>query len=170
MAGDSEKSSGVVKTILVAIVIALATGGTAPFWWQYLFPHTQNTISNDGGKQGSGDAPKVTGLGVCGAGLPASNQFHDVAGPDNDWDWNCDGEVTREYGSCESLTREQCDPNTNATGKPPGFCSGLRGPLGCSPSVGECGKSGYVYPCFYTPSDGRCHAGGYETATVMRCK
>ena len=167
MASGAE-SGGTFKAIVVAVVIALATGGSAPFWWQYLFPpkpaqqpYTQTTIP---------PGTNNNALGACHSGLSPSNQFHDVSAPGNDWDWNCDGQVTREYQSCENMTRAQCDPNTNVTGKLPGYCDEKRGPMGCPQRVGVCGGSGYLYPCFFTPSDGRCHAGGYETAVVLRCK
>jgi hypothetical protein len=100
----------------------------------------------------------------------ADNGFHNVAASNGSWDWNCDGQTERQWGTCESLTRAQCDPNTNATHGPPGFCSELRKPQGCTPTVAACGTNGWIYPCFYNQADGRCHAGGYETAAVMACR
>jgi len=109
-------------------------------------------------------------IGACASGVSPSNEFHDAPASNGSWDWNCDGQIEREWGPCENLTRQQCEPNTNATGAPPGFCAQLRAEGGCPPKVGECGKEGYIYPCFYNPADGRCHAGGYELAKVMRCR
>jgi len=110
------------------------------------------------------------GVGACSAGAKPDDNFHDTAAANGSWDWNCNGQAERQYGTCEALTKEQCDPNTNATHAPPGFCAQVRGPAGCTPTVAACGASGQLYPCFYNPADGRCHAGGYETAAVMRCK
>jgi hypothetical protein len=109
-------------------------------------------------------------VGACATGNAPSNVFHDSPASNGSWDWNCNGQIEREWGTCEALTREQCDPNTNVTGAPSGFCSELRGVNGCIPKVAACGTQGWYYPCFYNSADGRCHAGGYETATVMRCK
>ena len=114
--------------------------------------------------------PRPVGVGACATGGAPSNVFYDTPASNGSWDWNCNGQTEREWGTCEALTREQCDPNTNATGAPPGFCSALRGVSGCIPKVAACGTQGWVYPCFYSSADGRCHAGGYETAKVMRCK
>lgn len=119
--------------------------------------------------QGEGSSI-ITLIGACANGDSPSNEFHDAPAPNGSWDWNCNGQVEREFVPCENLTREQCDPNTNFTGVPPGFCSDLRAEGGCLPKIGECGKPGYVYPCFYKPEDGRCHAGGYERAQAMRCR
>ena len=109
-------------------------------------------------------------LSACDTGATPSNEFHDAPASNGSWDWNCNGETEREWSPCENLTREQCDPSTNATGAPPGFCTDLRAEGGCPPKIGECGKPGYIYPCFYNAADGRCHAGGYETAQIMRCR
>lgn len=111
-----------------------------------------------------------TGL-VCGA-VPnqRDNNFHNVVSSNGSWDWNCDGQIERQWGACENLSPAQCRPNTNVTHAPPGFCDTLRKPNGCPPTTSECGHSGYLYPCFYNPSDGRCHAGGYETSAVMACR
>ena len=35
----SKSSGGVLQTILVAVAIALLAGGSAPWWWNQLFPH-----------------------------------------------------------------------------------------------------------------------------------
>jgi len=113
---------------------------------------------------------RPVGIGACATGAAPSSVFHDTPASNGSWDWNCDGQIEREWGTCEALTREQCDPNTNATGASPGFCSELRGVSGCLPTVAACGTQGWVYPCFYNSADGRCHAGGYETAKVMRCQ
>lgn len=125
----------------------------------------------------SGPVPKMTprseqprGIGACADGRLPSNEWHDAAAPNGSWDWNCNGQIERQWGPCENLRPEQCTPHTNATGAPPGFCTELRAPSGCLPKVGECGQAGWIYPCFYNSADGRCHAGGYELATPMRCK
>lgn len=115
-------------------------------------------------------SPEPAGIGACGSGDAPSNTFHDAAAPNGSWDWNCDGQVEREWSPCENLAPAQCQPHTNATGAPPGFCSEIRSEGGCVPKIAECGQEGWTYPCFYNPADGRCHAGGYERATVMRCR
>jgi hypothetical protein len=173
----NSKSDSILRTVLVAVLIALAAGGSAPWWWNRLFPPAAPTVpapENSGQPQREAtlrpERPKSGGLGACASGAAPSLQFHDVAAPNGSWDWNCDGQVEREFGTCENLTREQCDPNTNVTKAPPGFCTQLRTAKGCTPNIGQCGQSGWIYPCFYDAADGRCHAGGYETAAVMRCK
>jgi hypothetical protein len=113
---------------------------------------------------------KPIGIGVCADGLSAIETFRDAPAPNGSWDWNCDGRIERRWGPCENLTRAQCEPHTNATGAPPGFCAELRAPTGCTPRVADCGQSGFLYPCFYNADDGRCHAGGYELAQVMECR
>ena len=166
--GDSDSP---IKTILVAVVIALIAGGSAPWWWGKVFPTPAPTPALPAVQtpvQPDNPAPK--GIGACASGASPNNQFHDAPAPNGSWDWNCDGQTEREWGTCENLTRAQCEPNTNATGAPPGFCTELRAAGGCLPKVGECGQSGWIYPCFYNPADGRCHAGGYEKAAVMRCR
>jgi hypothetical protein len=168
----SGKSDSVVKTVLVAVLIALAAGGSAPWWWSKLFPPVASKppVQQDNSQRPAPEPPKHFGLGACASGATPSLEFHDVIAPNGSWDWNCNGQVEREWGPCENLTRAQCDPNTNVTKAPPGFCTELRAPGGCPPKLGECGQSGWIYPCFYNSADGRCHAGGYETATVMRCR
>ena len=164
--GDDRGESS-VKAIIVAVIIALLVGGSAPWWWEKVFPKPQPP--NDGATSTpSREPPK--GIGACASGDSPSNEFHDTAAPNGSWDWNCDGNIEREYTVCENLSRKDCDPSTNQTGAKPGFCTELRAESGCAPTLGDCGKPGYVYPCFYNPADGRCHAGGYETAAVMRCK
>ena len=153
-----------VKTILIGVVLALAVGGSAPWWWTSVFKPKPVIPADPIEKK------PVAGLGACSDGSTPSGDFHDAAATNGSWDWNCDGQVEKEYTVCENLTRAQCDPNTNAAHGPPGFCSELRAPGGCTPKVASCGLSGYIYPCFYDAADGRCHAGGYETATVMRCR
>lgn len=110
------------------------------------------------------------GVGACATGAAPDNSFHNAPASNGSWDWNCDGQEEHEWGTCESLTKAQCDPNTNVTKSPPGFCSEIRAAAGCVPKVASCGTSGWVYPCFYNQADGRCHAGGYETAAIVRCK
>jgi hypothetical protein len=162
------KSEGPFSSVLVAIVVALIAGSSAPWWWEKVFPPSQK-----GGIAAPDPSPAPltpAGVGACASGLTASNDFHNASAPNGSWDWNCDGRIERQWGTCEALTREQCDPHTNATGAPPGFCTELRAPGGCAPKLGECGQAGWIYPCFYNPADGRCHAGGYETATTMACR
>lgn len=113
---------------------------------------------------------KPAGRGACADGSAPDHGFHNVAAANGSWDWDCNGQVETERGACESLARAQCDPNTNVTRASPGFCSQIRGVAGCSPGVAACGTQGYIYPCFYNAADGRCHAGGYETAAVQRCR
>ncbi len=161
----SDRSDSVIKPIVIAVVVALIAGGSAPWWWGKLFPSpsVQPPV-------GAVTPPRSSGIGACVSGDSPSNQFHDAPASNGSWDWNCNGQTEREWGTCENLTRQQCDPNTNETGGPPGFCTELRAVGGCPPKIGECGQAGWVYPCFYNPADGRCHAGGYETAKIMRCK
>jgi hypothetical protein len=173
------KSDSPIRAILVAVVIALIAGSSAPWWWSKIFPAASAprtpTIDIRQSPETKGPATgeevqRPVGVGACAAGSSPNNEFHDVAASNGSWDWNCNGQVEREWSTCENLTRSQCDPNTNATGAPPGFCSELRAPSGCTPRVAQCGQAGWIYPCFYNPADGRCHAGGYETAAVMRCR
>ena len=183
----SDKSDSIMKSIVVAVVIALLVGGSAPWWWNKLFPSPSN---NDGRVTPTPipvespqvistpfDSPRSTqnptaakGIGACGDGNTPSNEFHNAPASNGSWDWNCDGNVERQWNVCENLSRKDCEPHTNATGAPPGFCTELRAEGGCPPNLGECGKSGWIYPCFYNAEDGRCHAGGYETASVMGCR
>jgi hypothetical protein len=101
----------------------------------------------------------------------APRGFNEIAGPNGSWDWDCNGRVEKQWATCESLTKDQCDPNTNVTKKAAGgFCTALRDTGGCPPTAADCGQKIWVYPCFWNAADGRCHAGGYETATVMACK
>jgi hypothetical protein len=148
---EDGRSEGSLKGIIVAIVVAIAVSGSAPWWWNRVFPDHQ-------------------GIGACASGAPPDNNFHNAAAPNGSWDWNCDGQIEQAFGSCESLTRQQCDPDTNATNGPPGFCTEIRAVSGCIPKVAECGQAGYIYPCFYNAQDGRCHAGGYETPMTMQCR
>ncbi len=177
MSRSGATGDSALRTILVAVVIALIAGGSAPWWWGKLFPppvHQENLpprVQQENPPrpvQQENSTPK--GIGACASGGSPSNEFRDAPAPNGSWDWNCNGQIERELGTCENLTRAQCDPNTNATGAPPGFCTELRAAGGCLPKIGECGQQGWVYPCFYNPADGRCHAGGYETAKVMRCR
>lgn len=180
------ESESAIKTIVVALVIALIAGGSAPWWWGKLFPPSEPSANNGNftasptpSREPSPENKSIPatptptarrGIGACADGDSPNTAFHDTAAANGSWDWDCNGQVEREFGVCENLTREQCDPHTNATGAPPGFCSEIRSEGGCPPKVAECRKSGYVYPCFYNAQDGRCHAGGYETAQVMRCR
>jgi hypothetical protein len=109
---------------------------------------------------------------VCKAETPILPEgFRDIASPNGSWDWDCNGTVEKQWATCESLTKDQCDPNTNVTQRAPGgFCTQLRSPGGCPPDAAECGQRIWTYPCFWNAADGRCHAGGYETATTMACK
>jgi hypothetical protein len=113
-----------------------------------------------------GDTP------VCKSEINVDPQgFSNIAAPNGSWDLDCNGAVEKEWVTCESLSRDQCDPNTNYTHKAAGgFCTSPRAVAGCLPSVAECGQRIWVYPCFWNANDGRCHAGGYETATTMQCK
>lgn len=175
-------SDSAIRTIVIAIVIALIAGGSLPWWWEKIFPPSEPsapagnvapspTPTPSPTAENSTPTPKPRrGIGACADGDSPSTAFHDSPAPNGSWDWDCNGQVVREWGVCENLTREQCDPHTNATGAPPGFCSEMRYEGGCTPKVAECGKPGWIYPCFYNAQDGRCHAGGYETAQVMRCK
>lgn len=138
-------------------ILATVIGGVLIYWLTVGFPI--NTRSS---------TPK--GIGACADGGLPSNAFHNTPAANGSWDWNCDGRIEREWDTCESLTQEQCDPNTNATGAPPGFCTQIRSENGCVPTIGECGQAGWIYPCFYNSADGRCHAGGYETAKIMECR
>jgi hypothetical protein len=115
-------------------------------------------------------APKPVGLGACATGSKPSNSFRQERAANGSWDWNCDGNVEKQYQSCESMAPKACTPNTNATGSPPGFCSTLRAPDGCKAPPAQCGSTGYIYPCFYHAADGRCHAGGYETEAKLGCR
>jgi hypothetical protein len=163
--GDEDKG-GVVGKVVVGVLIALLAGGSSPWWWGKLFP-------DGGGHQPPLDPVPTTlspGIGACASVGSPVNEFRDSSAPNGSWDWNCDGQIEREWGPCENLSKAQCDPNTNATGSPAGFCNEIRAPGGCPPTLGECGHSGFAYPCFYNAADGRCHAGGYEIATVMRCR
>ncbi len=165
------KNDGPIKTIVVAIVIALIAGGSAPWWWGRLFPTPpEHPPINSVPNENLASPHQAKGIGACATGDSPSNEFHDAPASNGSWDWNCNGQIEREWVPCENLTREQCDPNTNAKGVPPGFCTDLRAESGCPPKIGECGKPVYLYPCFYKPEDGRCHAGGYESAQVMRCR
>jgi hypothetical protein len=110
------------------------------------------------------------GVGACASGASPDRAFHNAAAANGSWDWDCNGTVERQWAACENLSRAQCDPNTNQTGAPPGFCSEIRSPGGCTPQIAACGQSGWVYPCFYNAADGRCHAGGLETAVTMACR
>jgi hypothetical protein len=172
----ANKDQGVIRAIVIAVVIALIAGGSAPWWWARLFPTTTEHPSinsgavNSGANENSATPRRAKGVGACASGDSPSNEFHDEPASNGSWDWNCNGRVEREWSPCENLTREQCDPSTNKTGAPPGFCTELRAAAGCPEKIGECGKQGWIYPCFYNASDGRCHAGGYETAQIMRCK
>lgn len=161
MGGDEgTESGGTLSKVVVGVLIALLAGGSAPWWWAKLFP----------GPAPTPPATVTAGVGACASGNSPVNEFHDAPAPNGSWDWNCDGNVERAWGACENLSRAQCEPNTNVTGAAPGFCTEIRAPSGCRPTVAECGQSGWIYPCFYNPADGRCHAGGYETAIVMKCR
>jgi hypothetical protein len=165
-------NNSAIKAILVAVLIALIAGGSAPWWWGRLFPPPQLNPPNgsEANQNSASPPPQAKGIGACGSGDSPNTEFHDAPASNGSWDWNCNGQIEREWGPCENLTRQQCEPHTNATGAPPGFCSNLRGEGGCPPKIGECGKQGYLYLCFYNVEDGRCHAGGYETAQTMRCR
>jgi hypothetical protein len=167
--GD-HKSESAVRTIVVSVLIALAAGGSAPWWWGKLFPSPAPAHQDNSPPQPHHQTPPANGVGACASGGSPNDEFHDAPAPNGSWDWNCNGQIESEWGTCESLTRAQCDPNTNETGAPPGFCTELRTTGGCPPKLGECGQPGWIYPCFYNPADGRCHAGGYETAKIMRCR
>lgn len=161
-----DSSGGLLKLILIPIVIAVLTGGSAPFWWKYIFPPAPAKQSGTGADS---QPPFPIGIGACSTGyLKPSNSFANSPAPNGSWDWNCDGQVTPNYQSCETLSPAQCTPNSNATGSRGGFCADLR-EKGCSPAVPKCGKSGYVYPCFIQ-ADGACHAGGYPTPVTVGCK
>jgi hypothetical protein len=147
-------SESVLKKIAVGVLMALLVGSSYPWWWGLLFPERHATV----------------GIGACSSSSSPVNEFRDAPAPNGSWDWNCDGQIDHAWVACENLTQAQCDPHTNATGTPPGFCGEIRAPTGCKPIVGECGQSGWLYPCFYNKADGRCHAGGYETATLMKCR
>jgi len=158
-------------------LLATVIGGVLIYWLTVGFPSWVGGKNNSNRYQDDlrqhsdiGRALPKVGIGACASGASPSNEFHDSPAANGSWDWNCDGQVEREWGTCEALSREQCIPNTNVTGARPGFCPELRGPQGCVPKIGECGQSGWVYPCFLSPADGRCHAGGVETATIMRCR
>lgn len=163
-------SEGAFRTIVIAVIIALIAGGSAPWWWGKLFPTPSEEPPNGNGIVHDSPSPQPKGIGACATGDSPSNEFHDAPASNGSWDWNCDGKTEREWRACENLTREQCDPHTNATGAPPGFCTELRAEGGCPPKIGECGKQGYLYPCFYNSEDGRCHAGGIEQEQVMQCR
>jgi len=45
---DGGKSSGPLQAIIIGVIIALATGGSAPFWWQYVFPGHQTPAKTNG--------------------------------------------------------------------------------------------------------------------------
>jgi hypothetical protein len=164
-ASGGSKSDSAIRTISIAVVIALIAGGSAPWWWARLFPDPPPPPAPVHEEKGP-----PAGIGACASGESPSQQFHEIPASNGSWDWDCDGQIEREWGPCENLTRAQCDPNTNVTGAPPGFCSELRGVGGCPPKLAECGKPGWIYPCFYNSADGRCHAGGYELAKAMRCR
>lgn len=165
------RSNSAAKSIMVSILVALIAGGSSPWWWEKVFPPPFTPPPYDATPSPTQTPPPApVGIGACATGAAPSNEFHDMPASNGSWDWNCNGQIEREWGTCENLTQAQCDPNTNVTGAPAGFCTEIRAAGGCPPKIGECGKQGWVYPCFYNPADGRCHAGGYETATVMRCK
>jgi len=166
MPKPEDSQSGSLKGIIVAIVIGIAVSGSAPWWWSEVFP--SHEIRPTVPQAPIQEAPR--GVGACASGASPDGNFHNSPAANGSWDWNCDGQIERAFGSCESLSRQQCDPNTNVTNVPPGFCSELRAPAGCVPQVAECGHAGYIYPCFYNSADGRCHAGGYETPTTMQCR
>src|SRR6266550_9017754 len=126
------KPDSAIRTIVVAVLIALIAGGSAPWWWGKLFPPPVPHVDQKNpppygiGACASGDSPKtrLEGLG-----------FHNAPASNGSWDWDCDGQIEREWGPCENLTRVQCDPNTNETGAPPGFCTELRTEGGCLPRL-----------------------------------
>ena len=167
---EDGRSEGSLKAIMVAIVIGIAVSGSAPWWWNQVFPGSQNQVPIQPPIQPTPTPEAPRGIGACASGVSPDNNFHNAAAANGSWDWNCDGQMERAFGSCESLTRQQCDPNTNATNGPPGFCTELRAASGCVAKVAECGQAGYIYPCFYNAQDGRCHAGGYETPVTMQCR
>src|SRR5882672_313117 len=139
-------SNSAIKAIVVAVLIALIAGGSAPWWWVKLFPTPPGhpPIASGANENSTSPLPQAKGIGACASGDSPSNEFHDAPASNGSWDWNCNGQIEREWGPCENLTREQCEPHTNATGAPPGFCSDLRAEGGCPPKIGECGKQGYI--------------------------
>jgi hypothetical protein len=118
--------------------------------------------------------PAPAGVGACADGASPDHGFHNTPAANGSWDWDCNGTVERQWGACENLG-SQCPPPNSAPRRasvdaPHGFCSELRGPAGCTPQIAECGRSGWTYPCVLSDADGRCHAGWFETATVMACR
>jgi hypothetical protein len=43
---ENEKKSGVLSQIIVPVAIALIAGGTAPWWWQKLFPSDRSITAD----------------------------------------------------------------------------------------------------------------------------